>query len=328
MYKNTDLNLNLKMKAVICTKYGNPEVLEIKEVEKPKPKSTELLIKIHYTTVHIGDTKIRKLEPGMGKWKDLIIKTMMRILIGFTKPRKKILGMEFSGVIEDVGKNTTKFKIGDLVFGSTQLNFGTYAEYCCVSENSIISTLPKNMSLKETAPLSNASITALYYLRKAKISKGKKVLIYGASGSVGTYAIQIAKYFKTTVTGVCSDKNIEMVKSLSANKVINYKTENFTENNETYDIIFDAVGKIPLKKRKISLSDNGIYVNVMSDNFKMKIEDLDFIKEICEKGELKTQIDKVYTLEQIVDAHKYVDKGHKKGNVIINIKEHKYKLGN
>lgn len=308
-----------KMKAIICTKYGPPEVLQLKEVDKPIPKNNEVLIKIHFTTVHIGDTKIRRLEPEMGTVKDLFIKPMMRILIGFKRPRKKILGMEFSGVIEEIGKDVIKFKTGNSIFGSTELNFGTYSEYCCVSENSILATLPNNMNFKETAPISNASITALHYLKKAKISKGQKILIYGASGSVGTYAVQIAKYFKTTVTGVCSANNFEMVKSIGADKLINYKTEDFTQSGETYDIIFDAVGKIPSKKRKISLSKNGIYVNVLSDNFKMKIQDLDFIKEICEKGKLKSVIDRTYLLEEMVEAHRYVDKGHKKGNVIITI---------
>jgi len=309
------------MKAVICTQYGPPEVLQNKEIEKPKPKNKEVLVKIHFTTVHIGDTKIRRLEPGMGKSKDLFIKPLMRIMLGFNRPRKKVLGMEFSGVIEKIGKDVTKFKKGDAVFGSTQLNFGTYAEYCCASENSIISTLPSNMGLEETAPLSNGAMTALYYFRKAKISKGQKVLIYGASGSVGTYAVQIAKYFKTTVTGVCSTSNIEMVKSLGTDKIIDYKTVDFTQNNETYDIIFDAVGKIPHDKRKKSLSKNGTYVNVLTDNFKLKIQDLDFIKGICEKGKLKSIIDRTYPLKEIVEAHRYVDKGHKKGNVLIKVPE-------
>lgn len=309
------------MKAIICTQYGPPEVLQNKEIEKPKPKNKEVLVKIHFTTVHIGDTKIRRLEPDMGKNKDLFIKPLMRIMLGFNRPRKKVLGIEFSGGIEKIGKDVTKFKKGDAVFGSTQLNFGTYAEYCCASENSIISTLPSNMSFKETAPLSNGSMTALYYLKKAKISKGQKILIYGASGSVGTYAVQIAKYFKTTVTGVCSTSNIEMVKSLGADNIIDYKTEDFTQNTETYDIIFDAVGKIPSNKRKISLSKNGVYVNVLADNFKLKIQDLDFIKGICEKGKLKSVIDRTYPLEEIVEAHRYVDKGHKKGNVLISVSE-------
>lgn len=309
------------MKAVICTKYGNPEVLQLNEIKKPIPKNNEVLIKIHYTTVHIGDTKIRRLEPGMGTVKDFIIKPLMRLTIGFTGPRKKVLGMEYSGEIEAIGENVTKFKKGDAVFGSTELKFGTYAEYCCMPENSIMATLPGNMNFRETAPLSNGSLTALYYLRKAKINKGQKVLIYGASGSVGTFAVQIAKYFKTTVTGVCSTSNVQMVKSLGADKVIDYKTEDFTKNGEVYDIIFDAVGKIPSGKRKISLAKNGIYTNVMEDNFKLKIEELNFIKEICEEGKLKSIIDRSYSLEQIVEAHRYVDTGHKKGNVLIRVIE-------
>lgn len=307
------------MKAVICTKYGEPEVLQIREVERPIPKENELLVKIHYTTVHIGDTKIRRMEPGMGPIKDFFLKPLMRIMIGLRGPRKKILGMEFSGVIEEVGKNVKKFKKSESIFGSTELNFGTYAEYCCVSENSILTTLPKNMNFVEAAPISNGSITALHYLRKGKISRGNKILIYGASGSVGSFAVQIAKSFDTIVTGVCSAKNFELVKSIGADKVIDYKTEDFTENKESYDLIFDAVGKIPKKKRKISLAKNGNYVNVLTDNFKLRIEDLELIKQLYVKGKLKTVIDQIYPLEEIVKAHKYVDKGHKKGNVLISL---------
>ena len=311
------------MKAVICTKYGPPEVLQIKEVEKPFPKPNEVLIKILATTVHIGDTKIRRFEPGLGPVKDFFFKPLMRLIVGFTGPRKKILGMELSGEIEAIGKDVTLFKVGDPVFASTEFRFGTYAQYCCIPENGILAITPTNMTHEEAAPVSNGGITALIHLRKANIQKGQKVLIYGASGSVGTYAIQIAKYFGAEVTAVCSTSNMELVKSLGADKVIDYTQQDFTTNGETYDVIYDAVGKIESSKRKKSLSKSGYYTNVLSPkgNIKLKVEDLYALKEFCEAGKLKTFIDRRYPMEEIVEAHRYVDKGHKKGNVVIIIKQ-------
>ncbi len=226
---NTEKILLETMKAVICTKYGPPEVLQIKEVGKPVPKPNEVLIKIFATTVHIGDTKIRRFEPGLGPVKDFFFKPIMRIIVGFTGPRKKILGMELSGEIEAAGKDVTLFKTGDPVFASTEFRFGTYAQYCCIPENGILAIKPAKMTHEEAAPLSNGGITALIHLRKANIRKGQKVLIYGASGSVGTYAIQIAKYFGAEVTAVCSSSNLEMVKSLGADKVIDYTQKDFTK---------------------------------------------------------------------------------------------------
>lgn len=310
------------MKAIICTKYGPPEVLQIKEVEKPFPKPNEVLIKILATTVHIGDTKIRRLEPGMGQVKDFFFKPLMRIIIGFTGPRKKILGMELSGEIEAIGKDVTHFNVGDPVFASTEFRFGTYAQYCCIPEKGILAIKPANMTHEEAAPVSNGGITALIHLRKANIQKGQKVLIYGASGSVGTYAIQIAKYFSAEVTAVCSTSNLELVKFLGADKAIDYTKEDFTQNGETYDVIYDAVGKIETSKRKKSISNSGHYLNVltMSGNIKLKVEDLYSLKELCEAGKLRTVIDRRYSMEEIVEAHRYVDKGHKKGNVVITIK--------
>ncbi len=307
------------MKAVICTKYGPPEVLQIREVEKPFPKPTEVLVKILATTAHIGDTKIRRFEPGLGPVKDFFFKPLMRLIVGFTGPRKKILGMEFSGEIEAVGKDVKLFKAGDPVFASTEFRFGTYAQYCCVPENGIIALKPANMTHEEAAPVSNGGITAWIHLRKANIQKGQKVLIYGASGSVGTYAIQIAKHYGAVVTAVCSTSNLEMVKSLGADKVIDYTKEDFTQNGETYDVIYDAVGKIESSKRKKSLSKSGHYLSVFSSsgNIKLNVKDLYAVKELCEAGKLKTVIDRRYPMEEIVEAHRYVDKGHKKGNVVI-----------
>lgn len=314
------------MKAVICTKYGPPEVLQIKEVEKPFPKPNEVLIKIFATTAHIGDTKIRRFEPGLGPIKDFFFKPLMRCIVGFKGPRKKILGMELSGEIEAIGKDVTLFKIGDPVFASTEFRFGTYAQYCCIPEKGILSIKPTNMTHEEAAPVSNGGITALIHLRRANIQKGQKVLIYGASGSVGTYAIQIAKYYAAEVTAVCSTSNMELVKSLGADKVIDYTKEDFTQNGETYDVIYDAVGNIPSSKQKKSLSKSGQYLNVlmMSGNIKLNVKDLYSLKELCEAGKLRTVIDRVYPMEEIVEAHRYVDKGHKKGNVVVTI-EHENK---
>ena len=314
------------MKAVICTKYGSPNVLQLQKVEKPIPKDNEILVKIHATTVHIGDTKIRSFKPDMGFFLDLLVKPMMRIMIGFRGPRKKILGMELAGEIKAIGKNVTLFKQGDKVFASTELSFGTYAEYTCMPENGVIAVLPENVSYEEAAPIPNGGMTALLILKKANIQKGQKVLIYGASGSVGTFSVQLANYFETNVTGVCSTTNIGMVKSLGADKTIDYTREDFTNNGQTYDIIFDSVGKLSSSQCKKSLKKNGVYLNVLtsSSGLKLKPDDLLFLKKLMEVEKLRSEIDRTYTLEQIVEAHRYVDKGHKKGNVVITV-EHKDK---
>lgn len=308
------------MKAVICTKYGPPEVLRTEEIEKPIPKDNEVLIRVRAATVHIGDTKIRRFAPGLGPVKDFFFKPIMRMILGFRRPRAKVLGMEVAGDIAEVGKNVTRFRVGDRIFASTEMRLGGYAEYCCLRENAAMEKMPANMSYREAVPVSNGGVTALINMKKVK--PGHKVLIYGASGSVGAYAVQLAKYFGAAeVTGVCSSSNFEMVRSLGADKLIDYAKEDFTANGEIYDIIFDAVGKIPPAKRKLSLAPSGIYLNVLTikGNLKIDNQDMAALKEICEAGKLKTCIDRTYALEQIIEAHRYVDLGHKRANVVVTV---------
>ncbi|MDD5308670.1 MAG: NAD(P)-dependent alcohol dehydrogenase [Deltaproteobacteria bacterium] len=310
------------MKAVVCPKYGPPEVLHLTEMGRPVPKANEVLIRVRATTVHIGDTKIRALRPGMGPWLDLVVKAFMRIAVGFTGPRRKILGMELSGEIEETGRDVTAFKKGDLVFCGTEMLFGAYAEYICLPQAMALVKKPANMSHEEAATVPNGGITALLMLRKAGVGKGQKVLIYGASGSVGTFAVQLARNFGAEVTGVCSAANLEMVRSLGAEKVIDYTASDFRCNGERYDVIFDAVGKLSRSSVKCSLTRTGRYFNVLTDSgtsMKLHVADLTFLKEQIEAGKLRTVIDRTYSLEEIVEAHRYVDLGHKKGNVAVTV---------
>ncbi|HDR7186505.1 NAD(P)-dependent alcohol dehydrogenase [Bacillus cereus] len=302
------------MKAIICTKYGPPNVLQLQNVEKPKPKKNEVLVKIHATNVSTGDCRIRGFNSPLLFW------IPMRIILGFRKPRKPILGVELSGEIEDIGTDVTQFKKGDQVFALTELNLGGYAEYTCVHESGLIALKPTNVTYEEAAVIPFGGTSALHFLRKGQIKKGQRVLIYGASGSVGTAAIQLAKYFGATVTAICSSSNFDLVTTLGADNVIDYMKEDFTKRGEHYDIIFDAVGKYKKSLCTDALMPNGKYVSVNGMMAKVSKEDMNLLKQLAETEKLKPVIDRTYRLEEIAEAHIYVEKGHKKGNVSIILK--------
>ncbi len=317
------------MKAVVYKQYGSPEVLQLMDVEKPMPKNNEILLSIKATAVNSGDIRLRKADPFA-----------VRFLSGLIKPKINILGSVFSGEVESIGKDVTFFKVGDYVFGHTDMRFGAYSEFKCFPENASLALKPANITHIEAATIPFGGTTALHFIKKADIKSGQKVLIVGASGAVGSAAVQLAKSYGAHVTGVCSTANLALVKSLGADEAIDYTKEDFTKNGETYDVIFDAVNTISISRSLKSLNKRGILILSaagMSEMFQglwismtssrkawtgvisHKAEDIVFLKELIEAGKLKPIIDRTYPLVQIVDAHAYVEKGHKKGNVAIEI---------
>ncbi len=303
------------MEAIVYTRYGPPDVLHLQDVEKPTPKANEVLVRIRATSVTIGDVRMRKFDVPRSQW------LLARLYLGIRTPKRPILGMELSGEVEAVGASVTRFRPGDAIFASTfDLNFGGYAEYKCIPETAVLALKPASMTFEEAAAgPATGGITALLNLRKAKVRAGQDVLIYGASGSVGTFAVQLAKYFGATVTGVCSTANLDMVSSLGADRVIDYASPDFASNRDTYDLVFDAVGKLPIALTKKNLRQSGAYLNVNKTSGKFSSQDLTFLKDRMEAGQVRPIIDRCYPLESMVEAHRYVDQGHKKGNVAISV---------
>ncbi|MGZ5253808.1 MAG: NAD(P)-dependent alcohol dehydrogenase [Flavitalea sp.] len=317
------------MKAIVYTQYGPPEVLQLKEVEKPLPKENEILIKIKATAVNSGDLRLRKADPFA-----------VRFFFGLTKPKNNILGGVLSGDVEAMGTAVKLFKVGDQVFGTTGMSFGAYADYKCLPESAVLALKPHNLTYEEAAVIPFGGTTAFFFIKKANIQSGQKVLIYGASGAVGTAAIQLAKYFGAHVTGVCSTDNIDMVRSLGADAVVDYTKDDFTKNGEMYDVIFDTVDKISFANSLKSLNKKGILIlgasglsgmlqglwtsmtsskKVITGMISEKVEDIYFLKGLIEQSKMKAVIDRTYPLSQMAEAHMYVEKGHKKGNVAIKM---------
>lgn len=320
------------MKAIVWTKYGNPDVLKLREVEQPDPKGNEVRIRIHAAVITPSDCAFRKADPFM-----------IRFMYGLTKPKTTTQGVEFAGEVEAVGREVSLFKKGDQVYGLSPNHFGAHAEYICLPEEKVLTLKPVNATYEETAAVCDGAPTALIFLRdQANIQKGQKVLINGASGAVGAYAVQLAKYYGAEVTGVCSTANVDLVKSLGADKVIDYTRQDFSKDRDSYDIIFDAIGKSSFKKCKNSLKAKGVYLSTVpalatmlqmlwtskfSDKkvkfttagLKQNKANLMFLKDLVEAGRIKPVIDRRYPLEKIADAHRYVETGRKKGNVIITL---------
>lgn len=303
------------MKAVICTKYGPPEVLQIQEIPKPVPNSNQLLVKIMATAVNSGDVRVRSLDVKG------FMKLIMRLVLGISKPRKPVLGTVFSGIVESVGKNVSRFKQGDKVFGMTGFQFGTYAEYITVNQNSNVLEMPVNATFEEAAAIIFGGQTAIYFLNKARMAERPfpKILIIGATGSVGTAAIQLAKHYNADITAVCSSQGLELVKSLGVSNIVLYDRQTDTGLTGKFDIVFDAVGKSNRKICKNLLNENGIFKTVSLGYASESVAQLQLLKELFEMGSYKAVIDKTLSLDEMVEAHKYVDTGRKKGNVVIRI---------
>ena len=319
------------MKAVVHTKYGPPEVLHLKEVEKPIPKENELLIKVYATTVNRTDCGFRSAEYFIS-----------RFFSGLFRPKNQILGNEFAGVIEEIGKGVSLFKVGDKVFGYNDIKFGAQAEYMTMGENEAIAAMPDNLSFEEAAPITEGAHYALCNIRAAKVSRGQNVLVYGATGAIGSAAVQLGKYFGANITAVCNTKNVELVKSLGAYEAIDYQKQDFTRTNKKFDFVFDAVGKSSFGQCKPILKDKGIYIStelgkngqniflalitpifggkkVLFPLPTIRKEDVLFLKDLVEEGKFKPVIDRKYSLERIVEAAKYVETGQKTGNVVITV---------
>jgi NADPH:quinone reductase-like Zn-dependent oxidoreductase len=322
------------MKAIIYTKYGPPDVLNLADVEKPIPNDNEVLVKVYGTTVTVADTRTRSFTVPPSFW------LPARISLGLFKPKNAVLGAELAGEVEAIGQDVTRFQIGDQIFAATLPHFGAYSEYICLSEDAVVAIKPSNITYEEAAALPIGARTALHYVRKANIQRGQKVLVYGASGSVGTYAVQLAKYYGAEVTGVCSTTNLALVKSLGTDRVIDYTEEDFAQSGKKYDVIFEAVDKSSFSDCMKALKEDGVYLNItlplpsmqmlwtkltsnkqvmLGENPPESAGDLIFLKELVEAGKLKPVMDRTYSMEQIVEAHRYVDKGHKKGNVAITM---------
>jgi len=332
------------MKAIVYSEYGSPDVLKLKEIEKPSPKENEVLIRIHASSVNFGDMMARNYKAISPRQFNMpfLIWFFAKISFGLNEPKIKILGNEFAGEIEAVGRDVKRFMPGDQVFGYTGERMGAYAEYLCMSENGMLTIKPANMTLEEAAGVAYGGIMALSLLRRANIQPGQKVLINGASGGIGSAAVQVARSMGAEVTGVCSTSKVDFVKSLGAVKVIDYTKEDFTQNGETYDLIFDILGRSSISRSKSSLKPNGIHLFA---SFKLKhllqmlrtsrsggrrvicalgsgkVDDLNTLKEMIEAGKIKPMIDRCYPLEQIAEAHRYIEQGYKKGNVIITLEQ-------
>ncbi|TMD89697.1 MAG: NAD(P)-dependent alcohol dehydrogenase [Chloroflexi bacterium] len=324
------------MRAVVYDRYGSPDVLRIEDVEKPLPKEDEVLVKIHATTVNRADVHTREANRGSG----LAASALSRLVFGVRRPRRRILGSEFAGEVEAVGPAVTEFAVGDQVFGNSSLRFGAHAEFVCIRESGRMAHMPAGLSFEEAAPITDGALNALMCIKAADLRKGDSILVYGASGAIGTAGVQLARYFGADVTAVCSTKNLELVKSLGADRVIDYTKEDFTKNGQTYHVIFDAVGKLSFRRCLDSLEPGGLYlptdgfVNLMwalwtprfgDKKVRFQIpprqtkQDVLFLKQLIEEGKYRPVIDRCYPLEDVIEASRYVETQQKTGNVVLTI---------